>query len=167
MENAPRRWPQFSIRTMLIAITGFCVCLAIWVGRSERQRTAVSALRLVEITEVHYDFDPRGPYPDLERVRNPSAVPRPPGRVAELIGIDYFHRALQVHVATEHVESALPHLKRLPCLRHVYVFDNNEHDTRDARLNAAIERLRKELPGTTIEIYNTHGVEINWIPVVG
>ena len=163
-EKAPRRWLRFSIRAMLVVIAGCCLCLAIWVGRSERQRRAVSALRSVEITEVYYDFDPMGPHPDLQRILNPIAVPNAPGWLSQLIGIDYFHRAVQVHVALEDVEWALPHLKRLPSLRHVYVFDNDEQD---ARLNAAIERLRIELPRTTVEVGHGHGVEISRIPVVG
>ena len=84
--------------------------------------TAVSALRSVPITIVYYDFDPEGPHPDLVWALNPAAAPSPPGWAADLVGIDFVHRAVQVHLATEHVNSALPHLKRLPCLRRVYVF---------------------------------------------
>jgi len=154
MKNMRKRYPRFKIRVMLVVIAVCCLCLAIWIGLSERQRRAVSALRSVEITQVYYDFDPEGPYPDLERVTNPAAVPAAPGWVAESVGINYFHQAVKIHIATEHIESALPHLRQLPCLREVYVFDNNDRDTRDARLDAAVNRLRRELPKVKVDVYH-------------
>ena len=166
-KKARKRLRRISVRAMLVGIVVCFLCLAIWAGRSERQRKAVSALRAVEITEVYYDFDPAGPYPDLERAMNPSAVPTPPGLAAELFGIDFFHKAVKVYVATEHIDSALPQLRQLPCLQEVYVFDNNDYDTQDARLDAAVEQLHRELPEVQVEVYQSHGFEISVLPVVG
>ena len=60
---------------MLLVVGACCLCLAGWVGPSERQREAVAALRALDGCNVYYDFDPEGPEPDLARLLCPAAMP--------------------------------------------------------------------------------------------
>lgn len=158
-------WARFSFRTMMVVTTLICVCLAIWVHQSRRQLEAVAALRAIGYCKVYYDFDPEGPYPELQRTLNPAAVPDQPGWASELLGIDYFHEAVKAFVGTDDVDLALPHLTQLPGLRIVYVWNNGNGEGESTE--STVKRLRKALPGVKVEIYHTHGLFISTIPVVG
>ena len=51
-----RRWLSFSLRTLLVVITIFCVALGYWVHRANRQKAVV---KWVEDNGgyVHYEFE--------------------------------------------------------------------------------------------------------------
>lgn len=160
-----KSWARFSLRTMMVITTVICVCLAVWVHNSRRQMEAVAALRAIEYCKVYYDFDPEGPYPELQRRMNPAAVLVQPVWASELLGIDYFHEAVKVFVGTEDVDLVLPHLVQLPGLREVYVWNNGDGEGESTE--SAVKRLREALPGVKVEIYHSHGLFISTIPVVG
>lgn len=171
-QNGAQRWfrPRFSLRVLLAAATLLGVCLGLWLYPAVRQRAAVAELRKLDTCVVYYDYDPPGPWPEVARMLDPSAPSSSPGWLAERLGHDFFHGASTVILDRSEAEAALPHLRRLPSLREIYLFDNemdDAHQTSDERVEAMNARLRKELPGVKVEPYHWHGLEFSTIPVVG
>jgi hypothetical protein len=48
MLTPKRRWAQFSLATMFVAVTVLCVWLAVVVNRANRQRDAVAAIEALD-----------------------------------------------------------------------------------------------------------------------
>ena len=88
-----RRWLQFSLRTLFIVVTVFCVWLAITAKRAREQRQAVEAIRAVHgaIAFQH----------QLDRTEPPG-----PEWLRQLIGDEYFFRVAVVQLQGPGVNDA-------------------------------------------------------------
>ena len=122
-----RRWFRFSLRTLVLAVTLFCIWLGVTANRANRRRQAVETLRKSKI-EVLYDYEA-----DENGYRIPQPSPSPPGPdwLRDVIGVDYFATAVGVFIGpkaevndeTFRSLADLPHLKNLD-LRNVGVTDS-------------------------------------------
>jgi hypothetical protein len=93
--------PRFSLRTLIIIVTLFCLSAA-WVGnwiyRSERQQRIVVYLNQFNTPQgrysVDYDYDFKYPRPTTAKLNTAK-----PNVLSKWLGIDYFHNivALQVN----------------------------------------------------------------------
>jgi hypothetical protein len=149
-----RQWFQFSLRTMLFVT----LLLALWLGfHCERVRKQREAVRALEETECSVDYED-GPGASGDAYSDATWAD-------SFFGNDFLHRAVYVSLEARGVEKALPHLKRLPHLQTVDVFEDTERRfsmfgqppaeeelaARAAKQKAAIERLRKELPRVRVD----------------
>lgn len=81
-DNPPRRWLQFSLRTLLVALTFLAILLGGWVNRAHRQREAVAAIRAAHGVVVYdYEFAPARDWL--------AAKSSPLGRLSAWMGDDY------------------------------------------------------------------------------
>jgi len=111
-----RRWFRFSLRTMLVAVTFFCIWLGITASRANRQRAAVETIKRHH-GYVRYDYEADD---DSNSIRSPTTTPGPEW-LRSLIGLDYFDSAVQVDIDGRNgaiddaitVFANLPHLKNL------------------------------------------------------
>ncbi len=87
-----RRWFRFSLRTMLVAITLFCIWLGVTASRANRQRKAVETIRSYG-AYVRYDYEMAD---NGWEVRRDNPLPPGPVWLRNLIGIDYFATAVNV-----------------------------------------------------------------------
>ncbi|MEX0714565.1 MAG: hypothetical protein WD278_19670, partial [Pirellulales bacterium] len=87
-------WRQYSISTLLLAVTILGVVLGLVTNRAERQRRAVAAIRELGAT-VRYDFEPDNPRGLMALGRPPAANPPVqelpgPDWLCRILGVDYF-----------------------------------------------------------------------------
>jgi hypothetical protein len=109
-----RRWLRFSLRTLMIAVTLFCVAAGVVSSNAMRQKRAVERIKSLRAVAVYYDYQ-------LDGKLNPHSVePVAPGPdwLRNLLGVDYFATvtSVRVNVGTdEFLEAAadLPHLRDL------------------------------------------------------
>lgn len=100
-----RRWFQFRLRTLLLVVTVFAVCMAWYVSRAQRQRRTVAALRAMG-GRVVYNADLR--LPELA-----------PAWLQRLLGDDYFFSVSHLDLSrnTGVDDETLVHLDELAHLR--------------------------------------------------
>jgi hypothetical protein len=55
-QQRKRRWLQFSLRTLLVAVTLLAVWLGLWTDRARRQRVAVQRVRELG-GDIRYDYE--------------------------------------------------------------------------------------------------------------
>jgi hypothetical protein len=67
------------------------------------------------------------------------------------------------------LDEALPHLQALPNLRAVYVYpyDADDDERAQQQLREAFEKVRRSLPGVSVEEAPSCPIETFVIPVVG
>lgn len=110
-----RRWFRFGLRTMMIAVTLFCVWLGITANRANRQRRAVETIKS-HGGYVRYDYeaDDNGGLP----VHGPTPPPGPEW-LRSLIGVDYFASVVQVEIDSGNgaVDDSITVLANFPRLR--------------------------------------------------
>jgi hypothetical protein len=116
--RARRRWLRFSLRTLMIGITLFCLAAGNVSSKAMRQKRAVERLKALRAVAVYYDYQ-------LDDKLKPHPVePAAPGPnwLRSLIGVDYFATVsfVGVNVGTdEFLEAAgdLSHLRnvRIAC----------------------------------------------------
>lgn len=87
-KNPRRRWLQFSLRSLLVALTLFGILLGGWVNRATRQREAVAAIRAAH-GEVGYDYQRTQYSYSIEQAGAPD-------RLSNWLGIDYFHSVVVI-----------------------------------------------------------------------
>ena len=59
----------------------------------------------------------------------PSLTALPPsGWLEDLLGLDFFHRAVRVYVECGHIDEVTPYLKGLPDLRKVSIGTKDDED---------------------------------------
>jgi hypothetical protein len=108
-----RRWFQFSLRGLMVAVTLLCCVAGVVSSQAIRQRRAVERLKELHAV-VYYDFQ-------VDAALKPRTDdPEPPGPdwLRELIGLDYFASVVSVQTnlaSDDFVESAAacPHLRDL------------------------------------------------------
>jgi hypothetical protein len=163
-ESAPLkcRWYQYRLRTLLILTLLCAVACSFLRVRWEKARQQQDAAECIVacggtlyyerhgvVTVAAYDFSgaPTSFSFDCGHYGCPwdYQVLDPPSWTERAFGPYYARRIVSVDLSRDQVAEALPHLKRLPHLRAVYVCPVNSND--DPETNAAMQRLRDELPG--------------------
>ena len=114
-----RLWLRFNLRTLLIVLTVFCVCLAWYLPRVEQQQKAVKWLRENGVT-FYYDyqeFDNNGKLVS----DSPSFAPK---WLVDTFGVDYFTAVIEVCYKPGGVSNLTPlaDLSNLEAL----IFDHTE-----------------------------------------
>src|SRR4029453_15492532 len=102
---------RFSLRSLLLAITGVAVVFGTWVARTEQQRRAVASLWNIEFCEIGYAFDTP---PGCERLATPPGSTYRPRWIDKAIGIDSLHSVIDVTIPATRLDEAMEHLRRLP-----------------------------------------------------
>ena len=109
-----RRWPRFSLRTMLLAVALLGAWLAVMANRANRQRKAVEAVNSAG-GEAYYDYQAN------EDGFRAEGNGRPPGPawLRNLVGIDYLATAVGVtidtDIADDRFRAAMDGLPQLKC----------------------------------------------------
>ncbi len=113
-----RRWAQFSLGTMFLVVTLFCVWLAVVVDRANKQRDAVAAIKAVRGAQVFYDVDA------------PKYVNTFPKRfLRRWLPQDYLDEVVAIHLDGSDVSDAdLAHLNELPALQELSINDTQVTD---------------------------------------
>ena len=137
-----RRWFQYSLRTMLVAVAALCVWFAILAKRVEDQKRAVAAIEAVGGKAV-YDFEWPFTYPFAEQ---------PPGPVwlRKLLGDDYFRTAVGA-VFQDGQDEDLEKLRDLSVVKVVMLEGDRFTDNALVRLEAypELEYVHLICPGVT------------------
>ncbi len=161
---------KFTLRSLLILILGISIWLGGLANAVHRQRTAVTALLSLDIA-VHYDYEREVltrndlTFPKSHNARryhplgftDRIAVPSAPHWLRRLTGDDYFQTVTAVSIYDNFptdlwadgyptfIDSALPHLRRLPHLSEIYLHQPRDHA--ESQIFAEVkELLSRELP---------------------
>jgi hypothetical protein len=112
-----RRWAQFSLGTMLLAVSALCVWLGLHMQAVNRQRTAIAALlELGGSCWYEHQVDERG---DCV----PDASGPWPDALKRWLGIDHLADVVDVRLGgTTSIPQAMPHLRALPKLKNLVVW---------------------------------------------
>jgi len=140
-----RRFLQFSLGTLLLAITVFGVWLGVQVNRMRRQREAVAAIvRLGGAVMYDYDFDAKH-----QQIRN--GQPAAPVWLRKALGDDFFRRPVWIYLAGVKLKNGdLAPLENLPQLDWLYLGSCELSDAELAHC-ASLSKLRQlDLGGTPI-----------------
>ncbi len=126
-----RRWFRFSMRTMIVVVTAFCVWLGITSSRANRQRRAVEIIKKAGGT-AYYDFDAD----DDGVLRTPPLSPSGPDWLRRSIGIDYFSTVVRVGLDDRKNpnDDAFAALADLPQLRNLFLGGSAVSDAVMSRL---------------------------------
>jgi hypothetical protein len=148
-----RRWFRFSLRTMLVAITLFCIWLGVTAYRANRQRKAVETIRSYR-AYVRYDYELAD---NGWEVRRDNPLPPGPVWLRDLIGIDYF--ATAVNVCMDHGndvnDDSISALAELSQVRRIDIEGANVTDAVMAKLKG-LKQLRELI------VINSSVTESGW-----
>jgi len=123
-ESAPRarpkrRWFQYSLRTLLLAITAAAIWLGMSTHRARQQEQAVDAILQLG-GSVYYDYE----Y-DSSRKRQAGAEPLGPKWLRTWVGEHYFVTAVAVDLGERQIDdAALEHLEPLRHLKTLHLYAN-------------------------------------------
>ena len=106
-----RRWFQYSLRTLFVAIAVLGVWLAMVTSAARRQQSIVARLRELH-AEITYDFEV-----DTQGTRKSAAVPPGPKWLRELVGQDYLSDVVQVNCSDRNIDD--DDLDQLRGLKHL------------------------------------------------
>ena len=135
-----RRWFRFSLRSLLVLVTAFCVWLGWEVNATRRQKEAVQAIVKAGGT-IGYDFQmiPNAIYGKLLRGSRPpyesglfstkyhldqNAIPSPPAWLRDNIGNDFFRNVASVsflRASAVKPMTDIEHIAKLPALKQFYL----------------------------------------------
>jgi len=166
-----RRWLQFSLRTLLLLTLLLALYLGLHCERARRQERAVLSLAPLYCGFIYEsdlvgappgdpgwaDMKRRGLNVTAETAFSWNWLQRVLG---ERLGADYVDRVVGVRIDSQDVDEALPHLKKLPYLRRVYIPPGRGIEGNDEQDFKAREKLQRELPH--VEVWFCGG-----IPIVG
>jgi len=121
-----RRWLQFSLRTLFIVVTVFCVWMGVVTKRARDQRLAVEAVVALG-GKVYYSHQRTRNVPNQGITQwNPQLESRGPRWLKRLIGDEYFQSVAQVDLSgTEADDEFLRNLSGLPKLQVVSLRKTN------------------------------------------
>ena len=114
-----RRWLQFSLRTLFIVVTVFCVWLGFVVSKAREQRLAVEAIRAVGgYVSYNYQYSAQVGVLGWPKVLGNPPPPLPgPVWLRKLIGTEYFSIATEVWLSGQRTNdipfSAIQRLRKL------------------------------------------------------
>ena len=137
-----RRWLQFSLRTMFVVVTVFCVWMGFTAKRARDQREAVEAIEALGGT-VDYEHEV------FEVVNQLYVLGRPPGPewLRKLVGDEYFVSVNRVALPASKLDDAMiSRFERLTNLRYLNLIDTPISDE-------SIEKLQQALPNSEWIIY--------------
>jgi hypothetical protein len=110
--QAPRRWFQFSLRALLLALTVFAVWLGVQVNCVRRQRETVQAI-LAAGGKAFYDYQI-----EPGQFFTPDAEPAAPRWLRKWIGDDFFRDVVDVDLnRTDVADAWLTRLNDLPRIK--------------------------------------------------
>jgi hypothetical protein len=140
-----RRFLQFSLGTLLLAITVFGVWFGVLVNRMRRQREAVAAIeRLGGAVMYDYDFDA-----NHQQIKN--GQPAAPAWLRKALGDDFFRRPVWIYLAGLNLKAGdLAPLENLSHLDWLYLGSCELPDAELAHC-ASLSKLRSlDIGGTSI-----------------
>lgn len=166
---------QYSLRTLLLVITGLAICLGIWVKPAHDQKVAIEAI-LHAGGEVYYDHNFEYDDSDMHgNVYLPGAEPPGPRWLCRLLGPEYFatpvcvdfsgqavsradlgslHRLKQLHILmlrdSRFPDESLVQLQGLTSLRHLHLRDSTVTNEGVAHLKGLTGLLWLDLTGTRV-----------------
>ena len=152
--NGLRRRLRFSLATLLVAVTMFCIWLGIYVNRASKQRRVVTSIeKLLGHVIYDYQIDESG-YKKVERDTNGKSIglARPPGPrwLRSMLGIDYFATVTAVRFRNRKIrDNDLELLTSLPRLRAVSIWGPNIADEGLIHLSSLTDLRTLELIATT------------------
>ena len=145
-----RRWAQFSLGSMLLAVTALCVWLALHTRAVELQRKAVAGILELK-GQCFYDYQlrPEGAYG--------NQPPPGPAWLRERLGIDHFANVDGVVLwDPQNVGPALRRLKELPTCRRLFLQFNatrlTDEELADLATLTQLEWLEIQSPRETDRI---------------
>lgn len=127
LSRFPWRLVQFRLRTLLILTTLIAAWLGWWSYKAREQRAAVLALRAAGVV-IDYDFDNTGGQKWVDPLNPPPRPTGPrywPAWLVDALGVDYFANVESVsHLSVYNItDSDLSHLKKLPQLKYVHLWN--------------------------------------------
>ena len=137
-----RRWPQFSLRTLLVVTTVMCVALGWWVNRAEQQRRAVAA-----ILELGGAVTYQSQYPVDPLVESRGFIRR---TLEDRLPQDYFDEVNHVSLMSTSVTDAdLSQIEKLRALRIINLLRTQATDV-------GLQHLGRCRTLTVITLQGTH-----------
>jgi hypothetical protein len=134
-----RRWFRFSLRSLLLATTVFCIWLGFKVNAAREQREIVKMVHeLGGIVWYDYEFDSAG---------NHLTPPPEPGWLAKLIGVDFLHNVLAIRILNENFQTpkdysaVMARLPNVPKLQNLVLTGGKLQDD-DFQFLAGLSRLK-------------------------
>jgi len=142
-KRRPRRFLQFSLRSLLVFVLLVSIGMS-WLGvrleRARRQREAVEAIRAAG-GGVHYDYE----------WENPSGEPSVPKWASAFLGHDFFYDAVEVTVCPgDFSDEEAVYLKRLTKLEMLYLYGTQITDAGVTHLERLTGLAILELIGTQV-----------------
>jgi hypothetical protein len=136
LSKSPRRWLRFSLRTLVLAVTLFCIWLGLTTNRVNRQRRAVAMLNS-HGGSVTYDFEAD----EIGRHIINGSPPPGPDWLRNVLGIDYYATVVGANVRPRHFtdDDAVAPVAELPQLRGLYVSGASLTDSMLAHLKRLTE----------------------------
>jgi len=150
-----RRFFRYSLRTLMLVITVFCVWMGITAKRARDQRLAVEAVLAIggTVTYEHGEFR-HGVTQSPQSLRwGPGPPPRPPGPewLRRIIGDDYFFSVDSVSISGRATSDAvLVHLKGLSDLEFLALVNARITDAGLVHLKGLTNLTTLALSGTQI-----------------
>jgi hypothetical protein len=96
ISHPKRPWLRFSLRTLFLATTAFCVWLGFKVNAAREQRQIVKMVHeLGGVVWYDFEFDARG---------NHLSPPPEPGWLANLLGVDFLQHVLAIRILNENFQ---------------------------------------------------------------
>ena len=125
---------RFTLRTLLLGVTVFCVWLGIHAHRAREQKKLVEEIQK-NIGSVSYDYENWNAPPGQ---RGESWVPR---WLRERLGVDFFHTIKQVHTRERKL---LPRIAQLSSLTELEIWDHEltDEDLEPLRGHSRLKALR-------------------------
>lgn len=173
LKGRRRRGVRLTLRTLLLITLAVAVWLGMITHAAHRQRMASTALRELGLA-VHYDYQAAVlsqselTFPADHRVRRfypgfSTMMPQPPAPVwlRSLTGDEYFQTVTAVsiydHFPTQQweagyrpmIDEALPHLRRLPALKKVFLHQPRDH-VNSPIYKEVVNLLGSELPDAEV-----------------
>jgi hypothetical protein len=101
--GARGRWLRFSLRTLLVAVTIFCVWLGLKVNAARRQREAVAAMERAGATVI-FDYQLMPVVNAAGRMAiDANSIPPGPAWLRNLFGDDFFRTVMCVRLDNRHI----------------------------------------------------------------
>ncbi len=176
-KRARTRAFRFSVRTLLVLMLGVAIWLGFIANAANRQKSAVAGLRQAGIA-VHYDYQvealtrseltfseghkARWLYPSNFTNQVPTH-PNAPSWLRRMTGDEYFQVVSTVSIYDNfrtdlwtveyrsYIDASLPHLKRLPHVKQVFLHQPRDHADSPI-FTGAKELLKRELPQAEITV---------------
>ena len=156
-----RRWLQFSLRTLFVVVTVFCIWLGIPVRQALDQKRAVEAIRKSGAQpRISYEYQ-------IDR-----SAPPGPEWLRRLVGDDYFFTVVALELRGPNInDSELAAIKWLTYTRWLDIDTTNVTDAGLVHLNGLTNLQRLNLIGTKVSDRGLEHLEVlttlRWLNLSG